>query len=233
MKSKRSTPARMKLMAGTALCGLVLGAMLVASSPARAADEGEPIDTQILRKLLEGIGLQRDGGSSIDYHERAPLVIPPDKDLPAPEASDAAARNPAWPKDPDIERRKQEAAIARRGTTSQEIEDWSRPLRPDQLTPNGNPRARAPRVKTSTPLGAEGTLLSPSELGYKGGLFGNIFGNDEETARFTGEPARTSLTDPPPGYQTPSPDQPYGSSKADSAPKAMDATEQRIKGAEK
>ena len=32
-------------------------------------------------------------------------------------------------------------------------------------------------------------------------------------ARFTGEPARASLTDPPPGYQTPSPDQPYGLGK--------------------
>jgi len=32
--------------------------------------------------------------------------------------------------------------------------------------------------------------------------------------RFTGEPKRTDLTAPPPGYQTPSPDQPYGPGKA-------------------
>jgi hypothetical protein len=32
----------------------------------------------------------------------------------------------------------------------------------------------------------------------------------EEYGTFTGEPARANLTDPPPGYQTPSPDQPYG-----------------------
>jgi hypothetical protein len=32
----------------------------------------------------------------------------------------------------------------------------------------------------------------------------------EEYGTFTGEPPRASLTDPPPGYQTPSPDQPYG-----------------------
>ena len=34
--------------------------------------------------------------------------------------------------------------------------------------------------------------------------------NSEEYATFTGEPARDSLTDPPTGYRTPSPDHPYG-----------------------
>ena len=34
--------------------------------------------------------------------------------------------------------------------------------------------------------------------------------NKEEYATFTGEPARDSLTDPPAGYRTPSPDHPYG-----------------------
>ncbi len=32
----------------------------------------------------------------------------------------------------------------------------------------------------------------------------------EEYAKFTGEPARVRLTDPPAGYRTPSPDEPYG-----------------------
>jgi len=32
----------------------------------------------------------------------------------------------------------------------------------------------------------------------------------EEYIPFTGEPARTSLTEPPRGYRTPSPTQPYG-----------------------
>jgi hypothetical protein len=34
--------------------------------------------------------------------------------------------------------------------------------------------------------------------------------NKSEYGTFTGEPTRTSLTDPPPGYLTPSADQPYG-----------------------
>ena len=53
-------------------------------------------------------------------------------------------------------------------------------------------------------------------------MFGNVFnGKKEESAKFTGEPPRSSLTDPPPGYQTPSPDQPYGIGK-NATPKATD-----------
>ena len=48
-----------------------------------------------------------------------------------------------------------------------------------------------------------------------------MFGSKEEVVNFTGEPPRGALTDPPPGYQTPSPTQPYGITKAP-APKAAD-----------
>jgi hypothetical protein len=219
-----------------ATAGLVLVATVFATSaPARAGDDDDtPIDTKILRSILEGIGLQRDGQSGIDYHERPPLVIPGDKTLPPPETADAAANNPAWPKDPDVARRKQYEKEARKGVTSAEIDSWGRPLSPSEMMPGGDRGSTGPRRKISQPAGAEGQLLSPSELGYKGGLFGFFGGGkDTRTARFTGEPARTSLTEPPPGYQTPSPDQPYGEGKADSAPKAGNATDQRIEGANK
>ena len=56
--------------------------------------------------------------------------------------------------------------------------------------------------------------LPPSELGYFGGLFtarGWGFGGyQNETGTFSNEPPRTQLTEPPPGYQTPSASQPYG-----------------------
>jgi hypothetical protein len=52
-----------------------------------------------------------------------------------------------------------------------------------------------------------------AELGSKGFL--NMFktgfwASKEEYTPFTGEPQRSSLTEPPPGYRTPSPNQPYG-----------------------
>jgi len=65
--------------------------------------------------------------------------------------------------------------------------------------------------------------LPPSQLSARKGLFGGIFEKDPpEMTTFTGEPPRVSLTDPPPGYQTPSPDQPYGKNTPDAAPKPYD-----------
>jgi hypothetical protein len=208
--------------------------MLVAPAPARAGDDDVPLDTKILRGILEGIGLERDGKASIDYHERPPLVIPGNKTLPPPEKVDSVtASNPAWPKDPDIARRREYEKQAKQGVTSAEIDSWARPLSPAEMMPGGDRRGTGPRKKVIQANGAEGQLLTPSELGYRGGLF-SVFGSkDDGTASFTGEPARTSLTEPPPGYQTPSPAQPYGAGKSDLAPKAANATDDRIKAVER
>ena len=219
-----------------AALSLALGVALLASSvPARAGDDDDvPVDTKIFRGIMSSLGLKRDGDSGIEYGDRSPLVIPPSRTLPPPENSDAAvARNPAWPKDPDIKRRKEYEKQESKGVTSAEIDTWSRPLSPAEMTPGGSPNTPAPRIKTSVPAGAEGQRLTPTELGYRGGLF-DIFGKRQEgTANFTGEPARTSLTEPPSGYQTPSAAQPYGMGKANSAPKAANATDQRIEAATK
>jgi hypothetical protein len=209
--------------ASAALVGLALGAaMLAAPAPARAADDEPSIDQKVIRGLMEGLGFKRDGEATINYQERAPLVIPPRLDLPPPEKSDAViANNPAWPKDPDITRRKDAERMERNRNISAEREIEENPLRPDQMTPGGNPRTPPGRRTVSNNLGDSGDRMTPSELGYKGGLWSNIFGGSKEEAavKFTGEPPRTALTEPPPGYQTPSPDQPYGMGKA-APPKA-------------
>ena len=98
-------------VSGAAL-GCLLGTALLASvTPARAGEDDTSIETKIMRSVLEGIGLRKDGEASINYEERAPLVIPPSRALPPPERSDAViANNPAWPKDPDVARAKAEAA---------------------------------------------------------------------------------------------------------------------------
>ena len=68
-----------------AALGCVLSATLLATgTPARAADDGVPLDTKIFRGVLEGLGL-RHNGEAINYEERAPLVIPPSNALPPPE----------------------------------------------------------------------------------------------------------------------------------------------------
>ena len=58
--------------------GLALGiAALAGSAPARAADDEPSIDQKVMRSIMDGLGLQKDGEATINYRERAPLVIPP------------------------------------------------------------------------------------------------------------------------------------------------------------
>jgi hypothetical protein len=232
MSALRPTRPTALFFTGAAL-SQVLGAValaaavLAAPTPARAADDDTPLDSRILRGLLESIGLQKEE-RIINYQERAPLVIPPSKTLPPPERSDAViANNPAWPKDPDVLRAKEEAARERSAftTADEQLRRDALPLRPDEMTPGQKPRGKVARTTqrpgSSSEFSDTGQRLTPSQLGYTGGLFGTMFGGTpDETAKFTGEPPRASLTEPPPGYQTPSPDQPYGLSERAKAPKA-------------
>lgn len=209
----------------TTCAALALSALLGAVPAVAGEDDEVSFDQKIMRSIMDGLGLKRDGEAGINYQERAPLVIPPSRDLPPPENSDAViANNPAWPKDPDIERRKLEAAQERNRNISDEREREQNPLSPAQMTPGGRPKKRQARTDDGyqAPASGFGNQVPPSELGWKGSLFGAMFGDKkEETAKFTGEPPRSTLTDPPTGYQTPSPDQPYGVGKA-LAPKPTD-----------
>jgi hypothetical protein len=206
--------------------GCLLGAALLApGTPARADDDNVPLDTKIIRGILEGIGLRRDGSEAISYGERAPLVLPPSHTLPPPENSGGAfANNPTWPKDPDVSRRKLEAEQERNRNVSDEREREQNPLRPDQLTPGGNPRTAARRSQGDSYTSTPGDRLSAKEMNQKTSIWSSMFGSkDDEVAKFTQEPPRAALTEPPPGYQTPSPDQPYGLGKV--VPKATNYTE--------
>ena len=61
MNAMRPTRLTTKFTASAAL-SLALGvAVLTTSLPARAADDNVPLDTKILRGLLEGLGLKKDG----------------------------------------------------------------------------------------------------------------------------------------------------------------------------
>jgi len=198
-------------------CALLTGATLAlaaSSTSALAADDESDdwYDVKIMRKVLEGVGLRRDN-AGIDYRERSPLVVPPSRDLPQPEAGGTAQKNPAWPVDPDVKRRKEAAAARKAPGRAKEsiLEDDARPLNPAEMARGRDPRRG--QEGYSTDPNSEARPYSPAALGSKSvftweGLFGN--GNKTETAPFTGEPARGALTQPPVGYQTPSPNQPYG-----------------------
>jgi hypothetical protein len=219
MSAMRPTRLTTTFTAG-ALTVALGAAMLVLPNSARAEEDSVPIDTKIMRNIMEGLGLKRDGEATINYQQRAPLVIPPGRALPPPEKSGAALEsNPAWPVDPDVKRAKTEAKAAREASGNPEdvLLKEGRPLRPDEMAPGPKPRntqkASAGSYESS-PYGSSNPS-KPSELGDKGNIFTRMFSSDkdEEVGNFTGEPPRASLTAPPPGYQTPSPDQPYGTGK--------------------
>lgn len=221
-------PTRLTTKFTAAALSVTLGAAVLATSliwpaSARAEDDSVPIDTKIMRGIMEGLGLKRDGEAGINYQQRAPLVLPPGRTLPLPEKAGAAvANNPAWPDDPDIKRAKAEAKAERESTQNPDdvLLRESRPMRPDELTPGPKPRntRKASAGSYQSSPDGYGKQLSPSELGDRGNIFSKMFGSDkEEVANFTGEPPRASLTAPPRGYQTPSPDQPYGAGKEKSS----------------
>ncbi len=208
--------------------------LLAAPQAARAGDDNNSSSSSssefykaTFGRFLEGFGLKSaDDNAAIDYRERAPLVIPPNSNLPPPEKA-SAVPNPAWPKDPDVGRRRQREKLERNRNVEEEREREERPLPADQLAPGPRPRGSVNKdVEGPKDIGE---LLKPSELGYKtGDVIKNMFhGKNESVAGFTGERPRASLTDPPPGYQTPSPNQPYGTGRAP-APKPTDNYLERV-----
>ena len=197
-----------------AVCALLLA---ISFAPARAADDEKSFDQKLLGGLLEGIGLQRER-PPIEYNQRPPLVIPPTKTLPPPETGDVAAANPAWPKDPDVKRRREAAKRERERDVEAERMREQNPLMPSEIAvgERGAPQsARRDDGYQPSPTGFSEKMM-PDQLGYTGGLIKRMFGggDGDKPVRFTGEPTRTDLTSPPTGYQTPSPEQPYGPGKA-------------------
>ena len=66
---------------------------------AQQADDEDTFEQRIIKNILGGMGVDV-GRAGIEYRERSPLVIPPTRDLPPPQAAGSAAmRNPAWPRE--------------------------------------------------------------------------------------------------------------------------------------
>lgn len=182
-----------------------------AGTGARAAeddDDDAAFDTKIFRQVLQGLGLRRDG-VGIDYRERSPLVVPPARNLPSPETGSNVEKTAAWPVDPDVKRAK--AAKAERKKPRRDIDsDESRPELPSQLGPRAA-SAPASQRPTGEPVKDPTAPSTWQELGSKSFFtMQGLMGKKQEQATFTAEPPRASLTQPPAGYRTPSPTQPYG-----------------------
>ena len=217
-RQRRSTAA----FARTVTLTMALAVAWSAGSAFAAEDDEDlPLDTKLFRQFMKDLGLSRDD-ANIEYRERAPLVVPPSRNLPPPQSEAAVTSNPAWPKDPDVKQRKLDAAKKKQPnrSASEVAEAEARPLPRDQLERGRSaPGTQAGGTVTTDADAEAGRVLRPSELGSKS-LFSNMFSaapwsDKTETGTFTAEPRRDNLTAPPAGYQTPSPNQPYGLSPRD------------------
>lgn len=192
--------------------GLSASAALAQQAPPPAQGEGA-LERNMFQGLLSGLGIVDGERPVIDYRERAPLVLPRNSALPAPQDS-AASRNPAWPNDPDVARAR---ALGLSDNTPIVRDDLGRTLT------NGELRARqgggwfgggpvdATRQQSQQEISgpASATAMGVRPIWQQ---VGSLFGPSQQDAvvPFPGEPTRRRLVEPPPGYRTASPDAPYG-----------------------
>ena len=188
-------------------------------------DDDDTFEQKIIKGVLGGIGLDV-GRPGIDYSERAPLVIPPNSDLPPPQT--AAAPPPDWPKEArpkkptskkklDANASVRQADVERAAASAAEMSGGPKPA----AGASGAPTIPTDPVDNTSDVG--GRPLAASIVD-KIGIF-NLFGNKPEQAQFVHEPPRVNLTQPPSGYQTPSPNYPYGIAQVKKGPSTQEMSQ--------
>ncbi len=226
-------------MRGLRLAVVPLGFALVMTAGAARAGDGDgdrTISERIMDGFYGTIRNTNMDNRGIDYRERSPLVVPPKLDLPPPTASTDDVKVANWPKDPDERQRK--AVIAAKKKNAPPVARVQAPsevaaagtARPINIAP---PPEDPPIPGTKRPAYANdnnGTARTDPVYDQPGDLFmggasalvpssvsdtfniNSWFGGNkaDTTAAAPGsEPTREALTQPPSGYQTPSPNYPY------------------------
>jgi hypothetical protein len=216
-----------------AIVPLVIG---LTAGAARAGDDDRTFSEKVsdgFYGIIRGTNMDNRG---IDYRERSPLVVPPTLDLPPPAASSGESQIANWPKDPDERQRKAIIAAKKKNapppsrvlvTTAGSA---GQPTQPINIAPPAE--QEQPVAGTTRPAYASdrnGTALTDPVYDKGGDLFtggasaisgwgdsiglGGVFGSSKsDTLKVQPgtEPMREALTQPPVGYQTPSPNYVYG-----------------------
>lgn len=157
-----------------------------------------------LRGILGTIGLIPEERDPIEYRDRPALVVPPAPQLPRPVDPEAIAeRNPAWPRDPDVEARRLAAEEARRPV----------PISNDSNDTKHGARLSIQEIRAGRRIGGGGSGVSEPQLlgdNYTGSFLpppdvrSNSPRPGEQAAITYGqEPERRFLSDPPTGLRRP------------------------------
>jgi hypothetical protein len=163
-------------------------AVLGSAAPVAADETSNPLNS-----MLGLLGAKPEPeADAIDYRPRAPLVVPPSRDLPEPKE---AARDPAWPKDADANARRRASLDSRR------------PAPGAATGTNAAPEPKSTQVNAAAPAGSDaseaGCFLNAtgpqSCFNSLQAVFGG--GGSSEPAKPGVEPTRKLLTEPPSGYR--------------------------------
>ncbi len=174
-------------MKGMKIIGCAGALALLVAATGAYAEEGEAV-----KSILGSIGIIPKEKPPIVYNERAPLVLPPKMDLPAPmPGGGAEARNGNWPNDPDVAARRRAAAEARTPYTNTEaykIQEGRR-LSIDEIRAGRNPNNYTKQVPTKVDRQADISRMSPDEL--------RAFAKDDKVELQGDGLERRYLSDPP------------------------------------
>ena len=159
---------------------LAVGMTCASTSLARAGDYDDPSGASFGSQILKAIGVPdpHHPEYEINYSERSPLVVPPNRNLPSPIATGKPPA-PNWPQDADIKKR-QAAKKEPVHVEGDRVIEEGRPLRPDELIPKGSASA----ASSSPGIEPKG----------QNKLLNFDWFRKEEFGTFTGEPPRASLT---------------------------------------
>lgn len=169
---------------------------------AQAASDDDEIENSVLNTdkrmfnaILGSVGLGSTA-PNINYRERSPLVVPRTRELPPP---GKVVKGPDWPVEPEVKEKRKAVALQKSGRE---------PIEPDPAKPISGTAENWKTGDTGKWTDEKKPKQEPDF--FKMLMAGKLYGTWEEYGKFTGEPPRTSLVQPPAGYMTPSPAAPYG-----------------------
>lgn len=179
------------LVAALALAGCSTGGYETFSDDT----DGQPqsVEGSTIKGIMSAVGAIDPQTKPIEFKPRAALVIPPKRDLKAPEDEDAQLAGRNFPKNPE-DRRGGQAA----GGDSAKVMSLA-----EQDKFSNLPKAAAPRQHYP---GQDGERMTPQELARGHGGAGGS-GQAGQVAK------RKTLIDPPDTYSKPAPNAPYEEEK--------------------